>query len=160
MQQTDEEKRFDRMVEIYAKDSGIPKKYWHRAAVRDHVRFCLQLRKLQHEIANRSIKDHRDCQVSHHHDFWLNDEEISREHDSLIKKARLALIRRGHLPAPPLHLTIAERYCCVELLLRCAIEVLEQGLNGDPMYTGYFKSKLGRAAEYYGLDVVDSEQSD
>jgi hypothetical protein len=64
------------------------------------------------------------------------------------------------LPAPPLHLTMAERYRCVELLLRCAIEVLEQGLNGEPMYTGYFKSKLGRAASYYGLDVVDSERSD
>jgi hypothetical protein len=50
---------------------------------------------------------------------------------------------------------MTERYRCAELLLRCALEVLEQGLNGDPMYTGYFKSKLGRAAEYYGLDVVD-----
>ena len=55
---------------------------------------------------------------------------------------------------------MTERYRCAELLLRCALEVLEQGLNGDPMYTGYFKSKLGRAAEYYGLDVVDSEPSD
>jgi hypothetical protein len=160
MQQSDNEKLFDRMVEIHAKDWGIPKKYWHRAAVRDHVRFCLQVGQLQHEIANRSLKDQRACPVSHHHDFWLNDEEISREHDSLIKKARLALIRGGHLPAPPLHLTITERYRCVELLLRCAIEVLEQGLNGEAMYTGYFKSKLGRAAEYYGLDVVDSKPSD
>jgi hypothetical protein len=160
MPQSDEDKLFDRMVEVKAKEWGIPKKYWHRAAVRDHVRFCLQLGQLQHETANRSITDHRECQVAHHHDFWLNDEEISREHDSLIKKARLALIRGGHLPAPPLHLTMAERYRCVELLLRCALEVLEQGLNGEPLYTGYLKSKLGRAASYYGLDVVDSEPAD
>ena len=160
MQQTDEEKRFDRMVEVHAKHWRIPKKYWHRAAVRDHVRFYLQVGQLQHEIANRSIKDHRDCQVAHHHDFWLTDEEIAREHDSLFKKAQYALIRRGHLPPPPLHLTMTGRYRCAELLLRCALEVLEQGLNGDPMYTGYFKSKLGRAAEYYGLDVVDMEKSD
>jgi hypothetical protein len=160
MQQTDEEKLFDRMVEVHAKDWGIPKKYWRRAAVRDHVRFYLQLGQLQHEIANRAIKDHRDCQISHHHDFWLNDEEISREHDSLIKKVHLALIRGGHVPAPPLHLTMVERYRCVELLLRCALEALAQGLNGEPMYTGYFKAKLGRAAEYYGLDVVASEPAD
>ena len=160
MQKTDEEKRFDRMVEMYAKEWGIPKKYWHRAAVRDHVRFCLQVGQLQHEIANRALDHRRDCQVTHHHGFWLNDEEIAREHDSLFKKAQYALIRRGHVPPPPLHLTMTERYFCVELLLRCALEVLEQGLNGDPMYTGYFKSKLGRAAEYYGLDVVDMEKSD
>jgi len=160
MEQEDEEKLFDRMVGVKAKDWGIPKKYWHRAAVRDHVRFYLQVGQLQHEISNRSIKDHRDCQVSHHHDFWLNDEEISREHDSLINKARVALIRGGHLSAPPLHLTMTERYRCVELLLRCALEVFEQGLNGDPMYTGYFKSKLGRAASYYGFDVVDDEHAD
>jgi hypothetical protein len=160
MQQTDEEKLFDRIVEVEAKQWGIPKKYWHRAAVRDHVRFCLQARQLQHEISNRSLKDQRACQVSHRHDFWLNDEEISREHDSLINKARLALVRGGHLPAPPLHLTMTQRYRCVELLLRCAIEVLEQGLNGEPIYTGYFKSKLGRAASYYGLDVVDSKPAD
>jgi hypothetical protein len=160
MQQTDEEKLFDRMVELEGKQWGIPKKYWHRAAVRDHVRFCQQARHLQHEISNRSLKDHHACQVSHHHDFWLNDEEISREHDSLINKARLALIRGGHLPPPPLHLTMTERYRCVELLLRCAMEVLEQGLNGEPIYTGYFKSKLGRAASYYGFDVVDIEPAD
>jgi hypothetical protein len=48
----------------------------------------------------------------------------------------------------------------LELLLRCALEALAQGLNGEPMYTGYFKAKLGRAAEYYGLDVVASEPAD
>jgi hypothetical protein len=54
MQQSDDEKLFDRLVEVHAKDWGIPKKYWHRAAVRDHVRFCHQLRKLQQEINSRS----------------------------------------------------------------------------------------------------------
>jgi hypothetical protein len=151
MKQEDEEEHFDRMVEIRAKEWGIPKKYWRRAAVRDHVRFCHQLRKLQHEIANRSINDH---------DFWMSDEEIFRDNPSLLKKARYALTHDGRLPPPLLKPTITERYRCVELLLRCAIEVLEQGLNGEAFYTGYIKSKLGRAVSYYGLDVVDDEHAD
>jgi hypothetical protein len=156
----DEEKLFDRMVEIRAKEWGIPKKYWHRASVRAHVRFCHQLRKLQHEINSRSIKHHPDCTCSYHHDFWMSDEEILRDHPSLIKKVRYVLTHGGQLPPPLLKPTITERYRCVELLLRCAIEVLEQGLNGEAIYTGYIKSKLGRAASYYGLDVVDSEHAD
>jgi hypothetical protein len=160
MQQSDDEKLFDRMVEVHAKDWGIPKKYWHRAAVRDHVRFCHQLRKLQHEIESRSRKHHPDCGGSHHHDFWMSEEEIFRDHPSLIEKARYALTHNGRLPPPLLKPAISERYRCVELLLRCAIEVLEQGLNGEQIHTGYLKSKLGRAASYYGLDVVDSEQAD
>ena len=149
MKDEDEEKQFDRMVEVYAKYWGIPKKYWQRASVRDHVRFCLQIGKLQHEISNRSIGHHPD-----------RDEEIFGEHPSLLKKARFVLTHGGKLPPPPPQLTITERYRCVELLLRCALEVLEQGLNGQPLYTGYLKSKLGRAVSYYGLDVVDSEHAD
>jgi hypothetical protein len=89
----------------------------------------------------------------------MSDEEIFRDHPSLIKKAHYALTHGGRLPAPLLNPTISERYRCVELLLRCAIEVLEQGLNGEGIPTGYLKAKLGRAASYYGLEIVDNEKA-
>ncbi len=159
MQQTDDEKLFDRMVEVQAKHWGIPKKYRQRPAVRDHVRFCYQLRQLQQEIDMRSSSHHPDCSRPHHHDTWMSDEELFRDNPSLWQKMKYALLHKGRLPAPLLKPKLTDRYRCVELLLRCAIEVLEQGLNGEEIHKGYLKSKLGRAVSFYGLDVVDQEQA-
>src|SRR6266478_8798272 len=102
MQQTDEEKLFDQMVEARARHWGIPKQYRRRQAVRDLVRFCHQLRLLQQEIDLRAL--------SHHPDSWMSDEEIFRDRPTLWQKVKHALLHKGHLPAPILNPTLGERY--------------------------------------------------
>ena len=54
--------------------------------------------------------------------------------------------------------SLRQRYHDAEVLLRCVIEILEQGLKGREVSAEYLQGKANAALSFYGLKVVRNKK--
>ena len=108
----------------------IPQESWANLDVRKFVDLVNRVRKLQMDL---TIADSENS-----FGRALNDPESSRRYKD---------INQGLNPS------LSDRYMSAELLMRVAIQILEEGFNGNIAHPNYIQGKLNPAIGRYGLEV-------
>ncbi len=146
----EEEARWGEDFVRTARRYRFPQSIWGNLAVQQWIRLLLQAEKLQQDLHHASVRVEG---------YWISpsDEEV---HADVLRKLGGEYEpnpQGGFRPADALD--AQKSYALAEVLVRCVVAMLRDGINGEHSFRDYIKGKANVALPDYGLCVVEREEA-
>lgn len=129
---------------IAATSFHFPRDTWGNSAVTECIRLLVTAERLQQELSTVAVRREGKYWISPSHDEVYKDADVKR-HEVHSEE------EQGFRPAHAL--TIVRSYALAEVLMRCVVAMLHDGVNGDTFSRDYLQGKANAALRAYGLRV-------
>lgn len=122
----------------------FPRETWGNPAVEEFIRLLVTAERLQQELSVVAVRREGKYWISPSHDEVYAD-AAKKRHEVRSQE------EQGFRPAHAL--TIEKSYALAEVLMRCVVAMLHDGVNGDTFSRDYLHGKANAALSGYGLRV-------